>query len=119
MQVLRLLVLFGAIFGLGLFIQPSAYASAHPAIAASAVSHCGMMNADRTAGDMSQEEGECEDMQVDCVFTTACISPLQRPDETSFGRSPVQGEHLYARLSSDEPLTSSRGPEPPPPQLHS
>ena len=119
MQRLRILFLFSALFGLGLFLQPPAYASAHPAIAASVVAHCGMMSVDEPAQGAPGTGNDCEDMQFDCVFSATCISPLYKPEETSFGRSPVQGEHLYARLSSDEPLTSSHGPEPPPPQLHS
>lgn len=119
MQALRFLFLFSAFFGLGLFLQPSAYASAHSTIAASAVSHCGMMSVDETSDSVPGEGNDCEDMQFDCVFSTTCISPLYKPEETPFARSLTLCEHLYAPLSSDEPLTSSRGPEPPPPQSRS
>lgn len=116
MQVPRLFSFCCALFAFGLFLQPSAYAAAYSADAASAASHCAMMNVDGTADDTSQEEGECEDMQFDCVLGAACFSPLYKPEETSFARSAIQCDRLYAPLSSDEPLTASRGPEPPPPQ---
>ena len=119
MQMLRLVFLFGALFGFGLFLQPSAYASAHPAIAASAVSHCETMSVDQTADRASHGRSGCEDMQADCVFSTTCISPLYKPDEASIARSRAQGDRLFSHLSAEGQFASSVGPEPPPPQSRS
>lgn len=116
MQVLRLLFLFGAFFGFGLVLQPSAYASAHPVVAATAAQHCGMMSHGETGDSAPQGRNDCEHMLFGCVFSTACTSPLYNPDETSLVRPLEQAVSLYAPVSSAEPPMSSRGPEPPPPQ---
>ena len=114
MQVWRLFLMFGALLGSGLSAQPSAYA--RPTIAVSAASHCEMMGLD-TANDSATEKViDCEDPKLGCVTGTPCTSPLHRPEGTLLSPSPIQCDYLYTKLSSKEPLSSSRGPEPPPPQ---
>lgn len=116
MQVWRIFLMFGALVGLGLLAQPSAYA--RPPIAVSAASDCAMMGLENVV-DGATEAIDCQDPKLGCVSGMPCISPLYRSEGTLQSPSPLQSDYLYTKLASREPLSACRGPEPPPPQLRS
>lgn len=117
MQVWRLFLMLGALVGLGLLAQPSAYA--RPTIAVSAASDCEMMGLDSAVDGATEKAIDCHDPKLGCVSGMPCISPLYWPEGTLQSPSPLQSDYLYTKLASREALSASRGPEPPPPQLHS
>lgn len=117
MQVWRLFLMLGALVGLALLAQPSAYA--RPTIAASATSDCEMMGLESAVDGATEKTIDCQDPKLGCVSGMPCISPLYRPEGTLQSPSPLQSDYLYTKLASKDPLSSSRGPEPPPPQLRS
>lgn len=65
------------------------------------------------------DEGRCTEMRLDCLVAMNCIAPLFASDEIAPVLPAAAGERAYTPLRTAAWLGSSRGPEPPPPQMRS
>lgn len=116
MRLLRVLALF--LVGCGLFVQSSAYAVARPVAPVSMEAHCqDMMMQEAGVAASDGDEGRCKEMRLDCLIVMNCIAPLFASDEVDPMLPAASGEHAYAPWRAAVWLGTSRGPEPPPPQL--
>jgi hypothetical protein len=115
------------LFGAGLVIQATAYASAQPpapteAQPAEASSHCQQMAMSDPEPAEDGEKGEkgcCGDMQMACLAGMNCISPLFPPAEAAGDPAVHADVNDYLALTVARTATFGSGPEPPPPQMHS
>jgi hypothetical protein len=116
MRAFRLLAL--TLFGVVLFIQGTAYASAQPARPAEASSDCQEMAMAGHAPAGESEKGCC-DMQMACLAGMNCISPLFPPAEAAGDPAVHTDVNDYLALTVARTATFGSGPEPPPPQIRS
>ena len=111
-------VLACVLIGIGLLIQGSAYAAA-PANAGVAKSlHCEEMMIEQAENANSQDDkGLCNEMRLDCLVSMNCISPLLLASDVSIASPFDRAAPSFAPPIFGEWSPTSRGPEPPPPQL--
>ena len=116
MRTLRFLACL--LVGVGLFIQAAAYAAPRLDAPAPVSVHCQEMGEQLESSTGEREEGRCDDMRLDCLVSMNCVSPLFLPVQTAIGSLAGAREDLFTHREFGRLASSSRGPEPPPPELN-
>ena len=117
MRVFRVLAL--VLFGVGLFIQGAAYASAQPAPPAEGSSHCQEMTASEQVPAEDDGNGCCDEMQLGCLVSMNCLAPLFPPAAAVADLAVRSAGRDYSITSTAPTVAFVPGPEPPPPQRRS
>lgn len=108
-------------FGMGLFVQVAAQASAMPMLESPSMSDCAQMAqsipADMSADrDTPDQTGPCRDMSLECLVAMNCLSPLMLADAgVTALHSPIL-QSPYLSSLADRLLSMPMPPESPPPQ---
>lgn len=117
MRAFRLFAL--VLFGIGLFVQGAAYASAQPLPAVENPSHCQDMAMGEPAPPGKDSKGCCDDMRLGCLVGMNCIAPLFPPAHAANDLVAPRSERSYSIAALATRRTFVPQPERPPPQSHS